>query len=158
MLEKFPNQEFFWLRAKKVCRRSAPGEIAMEKFVARVIAPAADATAPDGSEVRLLAATERGSRAHFRLPAGAVSRAVAHRTVDEVWYFLSGSGRMWRRNAGSVAAVPVAAGVSIAIPAGTAFQCRAAGDSPLEAVAVTMPPWPGMDEAIPVEGVWPATA
>ena len=64
---------------------------------------------------------------------------------------------MWRRNAGSVEAVPVAAGVSIAIPAGTAFQFRAAGDSPLEAVAVTMPPWPGMDEAIPVEGVWPAT-
>ena len=121
----------------------------MEKFVTRVIAPAADAIAPDGSEVRLLAATERGSMAHFRLPAGAVSRAVAHRSVEEVWYFLCGSGRMLRREAGSV--------VSIAIPAGTAFQFRASGDAPLEAVAVTMPPWPGMDEAIPVEGVWPAT-
>ena len=108
----------------------------MEKFVTRVIAPAADAIAPDGSEVRLLAATERGSMAHFRLPAGAVSRAVAHRSVETV---------------------AVSAGVSIAIPAGTAFQFRDSGDAPLEAVAVTMPPWPGMDEAIPVEGVWPAT-
>jgi mannose-6-phosphate isomerase-like protein (cupin superfamily) len=129
----------------------------VEKFVTRVIAPAADAIAPDGSEVRLLAATERGSMAHFRLPAGAVSRAVAHRSVEEVWYFLCGSGRMWRRDAGSVETVAVSAGVSIAIPAGTAFQFRASGDAPLEAVAVTMPPWPGMDEAIPVEGVWPAT-
>jgi mannose-6-phosphate isomerase-like protein (cupin superfamily) len=153
MLEKFPNQEFFWLRAKKVCHRPAPGEIAMEKFVTRMIAPAADATAPDGSEVRLLAATERGSMAHFRFPAGAVSRAVAHRSVEEVWYFLSGSGRMWRRNTGSVETVAVSAGVSIAISAGTAFQFRATGDGPLEAVAVTMPPWPGMDEAIPVEGM-----
>jgi mannose-6-phosphate isomerase-like protein (cupin superfamily) len=129
----------------------------VEKFVTRVIAPAADAIAPDGSEVRLLAATERGSMAHFRLPAGAVSRAVAHRSVEEVWYFLCGSGRMLRREAGSVETVAVSAGVSIAIPRRRRFpvsrqrRCAALGGGG------TMPPWPGMDEAIPVEGVWPAT-
>src|ERR1700684_2483162 len=95
--------------------------------------------------------------AHFRLPAGAVSRAVAYRSVEEVWYFLCGSGRMWRPDAGSVETVAVSGGISIATPAGTALQFRASGDAPLEAVAVTMPPWPGMDEAIRIEGVWPAT-
>jgi mannose-6-phosphate isomerase-like protein (cupin superfamily) len=48
--------------------------------------------------------------------------------------------------------------VSISIPVGAAFQLRATGAAPLEAVAVTMPPWPGMDEAIPAEGIWEATA
>ncbi len=65
-------------------------------FVTRTIAAAPDAIAPDGSEVRLLAATERGSMAHFRLPPGAVSKPVAHRSVEEVWYFVKGRGRMWR--------------------------------------------------------------
>ena len=36
--------------------------------------------------------------ARFSLPPFAVSRAVVHRTVDEVWYFLAGHGRMWLRN------------------------------------------------------------
>ncbi len=62
----------------------------MTAFVTRTIAEKPDATAPDGSEVRLLATTARGSMAHFRLPAGAVSKAVAHRTVEEVWYFTGG--------------------------------------------------------------------
>jgi mannose-6-phosphate isomerase-like protein (cupin superfamily) len=129
----------------------------MAVFATRVIADKADAMAPDGSEVRFLAATERGSMAHFRLPAGAASKAVAHRTVEEVWFFTGGRGEMWRRGGENEETVAVHAGVSISIPAGTAFQFRAAGDSPLEAVAVTMPPWPGPDEAEPAEGVWVAT-
>ena len=43
-----------------------------------------DAIAPDGSEVRLLSRTDRGSMAHFALAPHAVSRAVAHKTVEEV--------------------------------------------------------------------------
>ena len=130
----------------------------MRPFVTRVIADKPDAMAPDGSEVRLLAATERGSMAHFSLPAGAVSKAVAHRTVEEVWFFIGGRGEMWRKSGGGEETVAVHAGVSIAIPVGTAFQFRATGASALEAVAVTIPPWPGMDEATPAEGVWEATA
>lgn len=61
---------------------------------------APDAIAPDGSEVRVLCATARGTMALFKLPPGA---------------------------------------------------------APLEAVAVTMPPWPGADEADSVEGAWAAT-
>jgi mannose-6-phosphate isomerase-like protein (cupin superfamily) len=61
---------------------------------------------------------------------------------------------MWRRDAGGEAVLDVQAGMSIDIPAGTSFQFRASDEAPLEAVAVTMPPWPGMDEAEFVEGVW----
>jgi mannose-6-phosphate isomerase-like protein (cupin superfamily) len=117
----------------------------------------ADVIAPDGCEVRLLAQAPRGSMAHFTLDRGQVSRAVAHRTVEELWYFLAGTGRMWRRLAAREEIVDVAPGVSLSIPLGTHFQLRNDGDEPLAAVAVTMPPWPGADEAYFVEGRWPAT-
>ena len=51
--------------------------------------------APDGSEIRLLAALSSCSMAHFRLPAGEVSAAVVHQTVDELWYVVAGEGEMW---------------------------------------------------------------
>lgn len=130
----------------------------MTDFVTRTLADEPDAIAPDGSEVRLLAATQRGSMAHFRLPAGAVSKPVAHQTVEELWYFVAGRGEMWRRDRDTEDTVAVHPGVSISIPVGTAFQFRAGGEGPLEAVGVTMPPWPGMEEAVPAEGVWPPSA
>jgi mannose-6-phosphate isomerase-like protein (cupin superfamily) len=127
-------------------------------FETRRIGGAPDAIAPDGSEVRILCRTAGGSMAHFSLPPGAVSRPVAHRTVEEVWYVLSGLGQMWRRLGGREEIVGLAPGVSISIPVGTAFQFRCDGDVPLAAIGVTMPPWPGMDEAYPVAGVWKPTA
>ncbi len=127
-------------------------------FVTRKLAAAPDAIAPDGSEVRLLAAASRGSMAQFTLAPGAVSRAVAHRTVEEVWLFTAGRGRLWRRLGTREETIEVTPGVSIAIPVGTSFQFRCDGDAPLKAAAVTMPPWPGDGEAYAVEGIWPATA
>jgi mannose-6-phosphate isomerase-like protein (cupin superfamily) len=116
-----------------------------------------DAVAPDGSAVRVLLALERGSMAHFELPAGETSLAVRHRTVDELWYFVGGRGEMWRRDAdGREAVDAVEPGVSLDIPLGTSFQFRALGSEPLRAVGVTMPPWPGEDEAEPVDGRWTA--
>jgi mannose-6-phosphate isomerase-like protein (cupin superfamily) len=129
----------------------------MTALAARALGAAADVIAPDGCEVRIMAATGRGSMAHFTLGPGAVARAVAHRTVEEVWYFLSGRGRMWRRLGQQEETVEVAPGVSLAIPLGTRFQLRNDGDQPLAAVAVTMPPWPGADEAYFVDGPWPAS-
>ncbi len=126
-------------------------------FATRRIAEAPDVRAPDGSEVRLLTAASRGSMAHFRIPAGATSKAVRHRGVEELWFFTGGRGLMWRQRGEEEGTVAVAAGISISIPAGTAFQFRATGDSPLDAVAVTMPPWPGAEEAEPAGGVWEAT-
>jgi mannose-6-phosphate isomerase-like protein (cupin superfamily) len=115
-----------------------------------------DAIAPDGSAVRVLVSLAGGSMAVFELAAGATSAAVRHRTVEELWYFVGGRGEMWRRDAdGEESVVAVEAGVSLDIPLGTAFQFRSTGTEPLAAVGTTMPPWPGDDEAVPVEGVWP---
>ena len=117
----------------------------------------ATAVAPDGTAVRLLTALGGGSFAHFELPAGAVSHAVAHRTVEEIWYFVGGHGQIWRKLGDEETVVDVEPGLSLTIPLGTAFQFRAAPGEPLAFVAVTMPPWPGDGEAYRVEGPWSAT-
>jgi mannose-6-phosphate isomerase-like protein (cupin superfamily) len=122
-----------------------------------VLAAEADVIAPDGCEVRILARTTRGSMAHFTLGPTEVARAVAHRTVEELWFFLSGTGRMWRRSGEREEIVEVAPGLSLSIPLGTDFQLRNDGTEPLAAVAVTMPPWPGEDEAYFVDGKWRAS-
>ena len=124
------------------------------KFETRHPSQSPEVIAPDGSEVRALARTMRGSMAQFTLPPGAVSKAVAHRSVEELWYILQGEGRMWRKHGAIEETVALYAGVSIAIPAGASFQFRNDGQEPLQAVGVTMPPWPGMDEAREVEGMW----
>src|SRR5215470_14527321 len=126
-------------------------------FATKVIAEAPDAIAPDGSEVRVLGASARGSMTAFRLAPRAISKAVAHRTVEEIWYFTAGHGRMWRELRSREEITEVAPGVSITIPTGTHFQFRCDGAEPLEAVAVTMPPWPGADEAYSVLGRWEPT-
>lgn len=115
-----------------------------------------DAIAPDGSGVRVLLRLGRGSMAHFELAAGRVSGAVAHRAVAEIWYVLAGQGQMWRRQADRAETVPLRPGTCVSIPAGTHFQFRAAAGAPLAVVGVTMPPWPGDDEAYHVPGAWPA--
>ena len=123
------------------------------EFATQLLDTAPEVTAPDGSAVRILVRTMRGSMARFSLPPFAVSRPVAHHTVEEVWYFLSGTGRMWRRSGNGEEIVAVGPGVSISLPAGTAFQFRSDSADPLQAVGVTMPPWPSDDEAYAVEGI-----
>lgn len=114
-----------------------------------------DTLAPDGSEIRLLCQTSRGSMVHCTLNPGEVSVAVAHRTVEEVWYFLKGTGQVWRRQGDREWVVDVAVGVSLAIPVGAHFQFRTTGEVPLQFVIVTMPPWPDAGEAYRVPGHWP---
>ena len=127
------------------------------KFETKRIASAPDAIAPDGSEVRLLCGLNRGGMAVFTLPPKAVSKAIAHHTIEEVWYFISGQGRMWRRLGNQEETVDVGPGVSITVPTGTHFQFRCDGFEPLIAVGATMPPWPGENEAYFVEGPWTST-
>jgi mannose-6-phosphate isomerase-like protein (cupin superfamily) len=112
--------------------------------------------APDGSEVRVLLSRPGGSMAHFRLPPGGITMAVRHRTVEEIWFVLAGHGALWRSLDGRAETVALTPGVSATIPVGTAFQFRAF-DEDLEILGVTMPPWPGAEEAVFVEGVWEAT-
>jgi mannose-6-phosphate isomerase-like protein (cupin superfamily) len=129
----------------------------MPEFATHRLGARPDAVAPDGTLVRLLPALAGGSLAHFELAAGAVSHAVRHRTVEEIWYFLSGRGEMWRRSAAGESVVAVEPGVALTIRLGTAFQFRATNEAPLTFVAVTMPPWPGAEEAVRVDGRWTAT-
>jgi mannose-6-phosphate isomerase-like protein (cupin superfamily) len=114
--------------------------------------------APDGSDVRVLLGLSGGGMAEFELAAGRVSAAVTHRTVEEIWYVLSGRGEMWRRQGAREEVVALETGVGLTIPQGVLFQFRALGAEPLRVLGVTMPPWPGGDEAILVAGPWAPTA
>lgn len=111
----------------------------------------------DGSDVRVLLGLQGGAMAHFELAPGQTSRAVTHRTVEEIWVCVSGRGEMWRRQGEQEEVVRVEPGVCLTIPLGTHFQFRALGREPLGAVAVTMPPWPGDGEATVVTGKWQPT-
>jgi mannose-6-phosphate isomerase-like protein (cupin superfamily) len=126
-------------------------------FETKRLATEPDAIAPDGSEVRVLCQVPRGGLAIFSLPPRAVAKPVAHRTVEEVWYILSGSGRMWRKLGGCEEIVELSPGISLTIPTGTHFQFRCDGGEPLNAIGATMPPWPGESEASLVDGIWQPT-
>jgi mannose-6-phosphate isomerase-like protein (cupin superfamily) len=114
-----------------------------------------DCLAPDGSEIRLLSATGRGSMVHCTLPPGKTSLAVAHLRVEEIWYCLEGHGQVWRKLGESEEVVDASPGVSLTIPAGAHFQFRNSSDTPLRFVLTTMPPWPGDSEACRVPDHWP---
>lgn len=123
-------------------------------FATKKLPPEHDHVAPDGSVVRPLLGLNRGALAHFELLQGRTSVAVAHRTVEEIWYFINGQGEMWRKLGDHEEVVVVEPGVAISLPVGTYFQLRAFGDQPLAAIGATMPPWPGADEAYQVQGKW----
>ncbi|HEV2336170.1 MAG TPA: cupin domain-containing protein [Stellaceae bacterium] len=129
----------------------------MGQFDTKTASAAPDVIATDGSEVRVLCVASRGGMAVFTLAPGMVANAVAHRSVEEIWYVVRGRGRMWRRSGACEGIAELAAGASLSIPTGTHFQWRCDGEEPLEAVAVTMPPWPGDGEAYIVEGKWRPT-
>lgn len=127
----------------------------MRNFQSLAVDAAPVVTAPDGSRVRvLLQSPGRGSMACFELDAGQVAAAVVHRSVDELWWVVSGRGELWRRGSGAESVVALVPGLCVDIPCGTAFQFRAAADQPLAVLGVTMPPWPGADEAQVVPGPW----
>lgn len=129
----------------------------MHPFETRTLPPEPTITAPDGSDVRVLVALPRGSMAHFQLDPGRTSAAVEHRSVEELWYVVGGQAEMWRRQGAVEEIVLLQAGTSLSIPVGTRFQFRTVGTEPFCAVGTTMPPWPGPDEAVLVEGPWRAS-
>ena len=113
-----------------------------------------DAIAPDGSQVyyRVLGA-ERASLVEIVLMPGSVSMPVRHRTVEEIWYFLAGSGEVWLRSPdGAKEGVSaVEPGDVVVIRTGWHFQFRTTSSEPLRFLCYTSPPWPGDDEAVLVE-------
>ncbi len=126
-----------------------------ERFTSVRLPRERDLLAPDGSEIRCLPVLAGGSMVHCRLPAGAASRAVIHRTVEEIWYVLAGGGELWRRRGTAEEVVALEPGTAHTLPLGTAFQFRNTGAVPLDILIVTMPPWPGEEEAVRVTDHWP---
>jgi mannose-6-phosphate isomerase-like protein (cupin superfamily) len=59
-----------------------------------------DYLAPDGSEIRLLPTFEPGGLCHCTLPDGMTSKALKHKTVDDIWYILEGNGEVARKAEG----------------------------------------------------------
>ena len=118
------------------------------------LSPDPQATAPDGSAIRFLLKLNRGEVNHFTLPPGRTSMAVMHRTIEEIWYVLEGQGQMWRQEGENEEVLHLRPGVSFDITLGTRFQFRNTGDAPLSVLIATMPPWPGDEEAVPVDGPW----
>jgi mannose-6-phosphate isomerase-like protein (cupin superfamily) len=105
--------------------------------------------------VRVLPGLTGGSFAHFELPSGATSVGVRHRTVEEIWHVTGGGAELWRRHEDEDRVDEVSPGTTVTIPLGTAFQLRSTTEEPLTAVACTMPPWPGEQEAMRVADHWP---
>ena len=80
---------------------------ATKPYETKTLGEGVDATAPDGTAVRLLLSLAGGSMAHFELPAGGVSHAVMHRTVEEIWFVVGGaSGAVKARSNRSIRSAP----------------------------------------------------
>jgi mannose-6-phosphate isomerase-like protein (cupin superfamily) len=116
-----------------------------------------DAKSPAGAEIRFLMDGKTGNMIHSTVPARQVNRATRHATVSEFWYVLEGRGEIWRDDGVESCVVQLVPGVSIDIPAGTAFQYRNVSDVGRKFSCSAMPPWPGEAEATLVQGIWPPT-
>ena len=81
--------------------------------------------------------------------------AVTHRTVEEMWYFVSGIGEVWRMQGDLEETASATPGVFLNIPLGVHFQFRNTGNEPLCFIIATLPSWPGEDEAVRVQDHWP---
>lgn len=100
-----------------------------------------------------------GGMIHSTVPAGQTNRPVVHRTVYEFWYVLEGVGEIWRHDGQQEKLTSLTPGTSIDIEPGTVFQYRnISKDADFKFICVTMPPWPGSDEAAYVaKGAWEPT-
>ena len=116
-----------------------------------------DARSPAGADIRFIMEGATGNMIHSTVPPGQINRATVHATVSEFWFVLEGQGEIWRKDAREERVTPLLSGVSIDIPAGTAFQYRNLGGVPLKFICVSMPPWPGDHEATQVTGAWQPT-
>ena len=113
-----------------------------------------DEIAPDGSKIFLLTRVNGGSMCLCELPASETTQAVRHKTIEEIWFFLSGEGEVWREMNGKEEVTEVSRDISITIPLGCHFQFRNTGKEPLRFIIVTMPPWPGKEETVKAGNYW----
>lgn len=110
--------------------------------------------APDGSIIRQFPSGEKGGIAHCILPKQGISKAVKHKTVEELWYCLSGKGKFWRKLNDVEEEINVSEGMYFTIPVETHFQFKNEKDVDLIFLISTIPVWPGSSEAVPVDDHW----
>ena len=116
-----------------------------------------DAKSPAGADIRFIMDGTTGNMIHSTVPSGQINRAAVHKSVSEFWYVLEGAGEIWRTDDTDERVTSLVPGVSIDIPAGTSFQYRNVGTQSLKFICITMPPWPGDEEAKYVAGPWEPT-
>ena len=110
---------------------------------------------PLGAHIRFLMDGPHGNMIHSTVLPGMVGRACHFRTIDEYWYVLSGEGEIWRRAPdGQESITRLTPGVCVDIPRGTAFQYRCTANVALVCTVTALPPWPGDEEAVIVDGPW----
>ena len=119
--------------------------------------PTPDARSPAGADIRFIMDGDTGNMIHSTVPPRQINRATIHATVSEFWFVLEGEGEIWRKDAYEERVTRLEAGVSIDIPVGTAFQYRNIGNVDLKFICITMPPWPGDQEASHLGGAWEPT-
>jgi alkylhydroperoxidase/carboxymuconolactone decarboxylase family protein YurZ/mannose-6-phosphate isomerase-like protein (cupin superfamily) len=120
----------------------------MKDWITKTLGVERDYIAPDGSDTRLLASLpERAGLRLCELGVGRDSGRVRHKNVDEIWYVVSGLGEIARTCDDKEDVTSLVPGTSLTIPQGTTFQFRCLGSSPLQILIVSMPPWPGPDDA-----------
>jgi len=113
-----------------------------------------DAVAPDGAEMRVLLDRPQGatrlSLAEALVGPGARTACVSHRTIEELWFILKGTGRFHRLSPDGAEeqAADVAPGDALLIPTGYRFWVENTGPGDLVFLCCGTPPWPGADEAV----------
>jgi mannose-6-phosphate isomerase-like protein (cupin superfamily) len=114
-------------------------------------------TTKDGSEIRELLAFRNScirwqSLAEARLPPGVSTTPHYHPRTEEIYYILSGAGRMYLEKT----VEDVGPGDAIAIPPGARHQITNTGDATLKFLCCCVPAYEH-DDTILVEG-WPEEA
>jgi mannose-6-phosphate isomerase-like protein (cupin superfamily) len=96
---------------------------------------------PDGSEVREIArppdTARNQSLAEARIPAGGETTEHLHRAAEEIYYFVSGEGRMRLGDEES----EVRPGETVVIPPGTRHKLWNPGSEPLVLLCCSSPPY-----------------
>jgi mannose-6-phosphate isomerase-like protein (cupin superfamily) len=125
-----------------------------QKWETKAVSSQSDYLAPDSSEIRLLPSVKGCSVCQCTLPPQAVSRAVRHQSVEEIWYSLQGHGQLWRKHGNDEETVDLRPGTAATILPDTHFQFRNTGWEPLSILIATTPCWSGAHEAIRVPDHW----
>jgi len=92
---------------------------------------------------------------HSTVPPGRWAALAASGPSTNIGMSSRVEGEIWRRAPdGRESVTRLIAGVCVDIPLGTAFQYRCTGNVPLVFTCTSLPPWPGDDEAMIVDGPW----